>query len=179
MRPLARGEGFKFINAIKGGSIPNEFIPAVQKGIKEALERGVIAGYTLVDLEVELYDGSYHDVDSSESAFKIAGSMALQDGVKRANPVILEPIMKVQVIVPAEYLGDATGDLSSKRGKIEAMNDRGNIKIIDSQVPLSEMFGYATKLRSMSQGRGSFTMEFDHYEDVPQSVAALIIEGKK
>ena len=179
MRPLARGEGFKFINAIKGGSIPNEFIPAVQKGIKEALERGVIAGYTLVDLEVELYDGSYHDVDSSEAAFKIAGSMALQDGVKRANPVILEPIMKVQVIVPAEYLGDATGDLSSKRGKIEAMNDRGNIKIIDSQVPLSEMFGYATKLRSMSQGRGSFTMEFDHYEDVPQSVAALIIEGKK
>ncbi|MDP3956440.1 MAG: elongation factor G, partial [bacterium] len=123
--------------------------------------------------------GSYHDVDSSEAAFKIAGSMALQEAVRRANPVILEPIMKVQVIVPPDFLGDATGDISAKRGKIEAMTDRANIKVIDAQVPLSEMFGYATKIRSMSQGRGSFTMEFDHYDEVPQSVAQQIIEGKK
>jgi elongation factor G len=179
IKPLERGAGFEFVNAIKGGSIPNEFIPAVEKGVKEALTRGVVAGFRLVDLEVTLYDGSYHDVDSSEAAFKIAGSMALQEGVRRAKPIILEPIMKVQVIVPPDFLGDATGDISAKRGKIEAMNDRANIKVIDAQVPLSEMFGYATKLRSMSQGRGSFTMEFDHYEEVPQSVVQQIVEGKK
>lgn len=179
IKPLERGAGFEFVNAIKGGSIPNEFIPAVEKGVKEALTRGVVAGFRLVDLEVTLYDGSYHDVDSSEAAFKIAGSMALQEGVRRAKPIILEPIMKVQVIVPPDFLGDATGDISAKRGKIEAMNDRANIKVIDAQVPLSEMFGYATKLRSMSQGRGSFTMEFDHYEEVPASVVQQIVEGKK
>ena len=179
VKPLERGTGFEFINAIKGGSIPNEFIPAVEKGVKEALTRGIVAGFRLVDLEVTLYDGSYHEVDSSEAAFKIAGSMALQEAAKHAKPIILEPIMKVQVIVPPDFLGDATGDISAKRGKIEAMNDRANIKVIDAQVPLSEMFGYATKLRSMSQGRGSFTMEFDHYEEVPASVAQLIVEGKK
>jgi elongation factor G len=133
----------------------------------------------LTDIKATLYDGSYHDVDSSEAAFKIAGSMALQEAAKRANPIILEPIMAVQTIVPSEFMGDVTGDISSKRGKIEAMNDRANTKIIDAMVPLSEMFGYATKLRSMTQGRGNFTMEFDHYDEVPASVAQLIKEGKK
>ncbi len=179
VKPRERSSGFEFINAIKGGSIPNEFIPAAEKGVKEALDKGVIAGFRIVDLEVTLYDGSYHDVDSSEAAFKIAGSMALQEAVRRAKPVILEPIMKVQVIVPAYFLGDATGDISAKRGKIDAMNDRASVKVIDAKIPLAEMFGYATKLRSMSQGRGSFTMEFDHYEEAPASIAALIAEGKK
>jgi elongation factor G len=174
-----RGDGFTFIDAIKGGSIPREFIPAVEKGVREALGRGVIAGYQLIDLEVTLYDGSYHEVDSSEAAFKIAASMALQDGVRRAKPVILEPVMKIQVIIPSEFLGDITGDLSSKRGKIEAMNDRANIKVVDAMVPLSEMFGYATKLRSMTQGRGAFTMEFDHYDIVPKNLEEAIISGRK
>src|SRR3989344_2266088 len=128
-------------------------------------------------MKVTLYDGSYHDVDSSEMAFKIAGSMALQEAAKRAKPVLLEPIMKIQTLIPSEFMGDITGDISSKRGKIEAMTDRANIKVIDAQVPLSEMFGYATKLRSMSQGRGNFTMEFSHYEEVPASVSQLIIAG--
>ena len=174
-----RGKGFEFINEIRGGAIPQEFIPAVEKGVKEAMDKGVVAGFPFVDTIVALYDGSFHEVDSSEAAFKIAGSIAFQEGAKRAKAVILEPIMKVQVIAPADFLGDVTGDLSSKRGKIEAMNDRINVKIIDSKVPLSEMFGYATSLRSMTQGRGSFTMEFSHYEEVPNSVAQLIKEGKK
>ncbi|MDP3901556.1 MAG: elongation factor G [bacterium] len=179
LQPNERGKGFEFINEIKGGAIPQEFIPAIEKGIKEAMDRGVVAGYPFVDTIVSLYDGSYHDVDSSEAAFKIAGSMAFQEGAKRAKAILLEPIMKVQAIAPAEFLGDITGDLSSKRGKIEAMNDRGNLKVVDVNVPLSEMFGYATKLRSMTQGRGSFSMEFNSYEEVPASVAQLIIEGKK
>ncbi len=179
VEPMERGTGFEFVNEIKGGAIPQEFIAPVEKGVKEALAKGVVAGYTLTDIKVTLYDGSYHDVDSSEAAFKIAGSMALQEGAKRAKPILLEPIMKIQTLVPSEFMGDVTGDISSKRGKIEAMNDRSNIKVIDAQVPLSEMFGYATKLRSMSQGRGNFTMEFDHYEEVPANVAQLIIEGKK
>jgi len=179
IEPLERGKGFEFVNAIKGGAIPQEFIPAAEKGIKEALYKGVVAGYPVVDVKVTLYDGSFHEVDSSEAAFKIAGSMAFQEGAKRAKPVILEPIMKVQVITPADYMGDVTGDLSSKRGKIEAMNDRVNVKIIDAKVPLSEMFGYATGLRSMTQGRGSFNMEFSHYEETPNSIAELIKEGKK
>jgi elongation factor G len=174
-----RGEGFTFVDAIKGGAIPREFIPAVEKGVREALGRGVIAGYQLTDLEVTLYDGSYHEVDSSEAAFKIAASMALQDGVKKAKPVILEPVMKIQVIIPSEFLGDITGDLSSKRGKIEAMNDRANTKVVDAMVSLSEMFGYATKLRSMTQGRGAFTMEFDHYDIVPKNLEEAIISGRK
>lgn len=174
-----RGAGFTFVNAIKGGSIPQEFIPAVEKGVIEAVSRGVVAHYPLVDLKVTLYDGSYHEVDSSEAAFKIAASIGFQEGVKKAKPVILEPIMKIQAIAPTEFLGDITGDINSKRGRIEAMNDRFNTKIIDAQVPLSEMFGYATTLRSITQGRGSFTMEFDHYEEVPSSIALLIIEGKK
>lgn len=174
-----RGAGFAFVNAIKGGAIPNEFIPAVEKGVNEAVTRGVVAGFPLVDLKVTLYDGSYHDVDSSEAAFKIAASMGFQEGVKNSKPILLEPIMKIQVIAPTEFLGDITGDISSKRGRIEAMNDRFNTKVIDSQVPLSEMFGYATTLRSITQGRASFTMEFDHYEEVPANVALAIIEGRK
>jgi elongation factor G len=180
LAPLERGKGFEFINEIKSGSIPREFIAPVEKGIEEATTKGVVAGFPMVDVQVTLYDGSYHEVDSSEMAFKIAGSMAFQEGAKRAKPVILEPIMKIQVTMPQEYLGDITGDLSAKRARIEEMSDRmGGIKVIDAKVPLSEMFGYATKLRSMTQGRGNFTMEFDHYEEVPKSVEQLIIEGKK
>lgn len=179
LEPMERGKGFEFVNAIKGGSIPQEFIPAVEKGIKEAMTKGIVAGYPFVDTKITLFDGSFHEVDSSEAAFKIAGSIAFQDGAKKAKPIILEPIMKIQVIVPVAFLGDATGDLNSKRGKIEAMNDRVNVKIIDAKVPLSEMFGYATKLRSMTQGRGSFNMEFSHYEKVPGNIAELIKEGKK
>ena len=179
VKPLERGQGFVFLNEIKGGVIPQEFINPTEKGVKEALDKGVVAGYPMVDIEVTLYDGSFHEVDSSEAAFKIAGSMAFQEAAKRAKPVILEPIMKIQVIIPSDFMGEVTGNLNSKRGRIEAMNDRPGLKVIDAKVPLSEMFGYATELRSMSQGRGSFTMEFDHYEPAPQNVAQLIIEGKK
>ena len=174
-----RGKGFAFINKIKGGIIPQEFIPAVEKGVKEAVGKGVIAGYPMIDLEVTLYDGSFHEVDSSEIAFKIAGAMALHEAAKHAKPVILEPIMKVQSIVPVDFMGDTVGDLNAKRGRVEAITDRASIKVIDAKVPLSEMFGYATKLRSMTQGRGSFTMEFSHYEEVPKNIEQLIIEGKK
>ncbi len=179
VKSLERSSGFVFTDAIKGGVIPREFIPAVEKGVKEALDRGILAHYPIVDVEVELYDGSFHEVDSSEAAFKIAGSMAFQEAAKRANPVILEPVMKLQVIVPPDFLGEVTGNVNSKRGKIENLGDRVNVKVIDAKVPLSEMFGYATELRSMTQGRASFTMEFDHYEPVPKSVEQLIIEGKK
>ncbi|MBD3282217.1 MAG: elongation factor G [Candidatus Portnoybacteria bacterium] len=176
---LERGKGFEFINSIKGGNIPSEFIPAVEKGIKEAMSRGILAGYPVVDLQAELYDGSYHDVDSSESAFKIAGSMAFQDAAKKAKLVLLEPVMKVEVVIPEDFLGDISGDLSSKRARIEKMGERGNLKVIDAKVPLSEMFGYATQIRSMTQGRGTFTMEFDHYAQVPDNIAQEIIEGKR
>jgi len=179
IEPLEKGSGFEFVNDIKGGTIPREYIPAVEKGIKEAMNRGVIAHYQMVDIKVTLYDGSFHEVDSSEAAFKIAGSMAFQDGVKRSNPVILEPIMKIQIIMPEDYLGDITGDLSAKRGRIDSMEDRMGIKVVNAMVPLSELFGYATKLRSMTQGRGSFTMEFDHYDQVPGNIAQEIIEGKR
>ena len=179
VKPLEQGAGFVFVNSIRGGTIPHEFIPATEKGVREALEKGIIAGYRVVDVEVELYDGSFHEVDSSEAAFKIAASIAFQEAAKLAKPIILEPIMKVQVITPVAFFGDVTGDISSKRGQIESMEDRGIIKVIESRVPLSEMFGYATGLRSMTQGRGSFTMEFLHYEPVPKSVEQLIVEGKK
>ena len=179
VEPLESGKGFEFVNEIKGGAVPQEFFKPIEKGVVESMQKGVVAGYPLNDIKVTLYDGSYHEVDSSEAAFKIAASMALQEGAKRAKPVILEPIMKVQTLVPSEFMGDVTGDISSKRGRIEAMNDRGNIKVIDAKVPLSEMFGYATKLRSMSQGRGNFTMEFSNYEEVPANVAKQIIEGRK
>ena len=178
--PRERGKGFEFLNEIKGGIIPQEFIPAVEKGIKEAMEKGVLAGYPMVDVEIALYDGSYHEVDSSEAAFKIAASMALQEVTRRAGLVLLEPIMKVEVITPESFLGEVTGDLNSKRARIEEMSERGmGIKVIDAKVPLSEMFGYVTTLRSLTQGRASYSMEFDHYEEVPNNIAQLIIEGKK
>ena len=179
VEPLERGTGFEFENAIKGGIIPSEYIPAVGKGIKEAMAKGVLAGYPVIDMRATLYDGSYHEVDSSEAAFKIAGSLAFQEAAKRARLIILEPIMKLEVVVPEQFLGDITGDLSSKRARIEKMDERGTMKVVDAKAPLAEMFGYATKLRSMTEGRGSFTMEFDHYAEVPNNVAQLIIEGKK
>ncbi len=179
IEPLERGKGFEFVNRIKGGIIPQEFIPAVEKGVKEAMEKGIVAGYPMTDVRVTLYDGSFHEVDSSDFAFKIAGSMAFQDGAKRANPVLLEPIMKIEVVIPEQFLGDVIGDLSAKRGRINEMYERGMMKVVDAMVPLGEMFGYATKLRSMTEGRGTFTMEFDHYEEVPPNVSHEIIEGKK
>ncbi|MBI2041900.1 MAG: elongation factor G, partial [Candidatus Nealsonbacteria bacterium] len=177
--PKKRGEGFEFLNEIKGGVIPQEFIPATEKGVKESLDKGVVAGYPMVDVEVAIYDGSYHEVDSSEIAFKIAGAMAFQSACKKAKPVLLEPIMKLEVIVPEQFFGDTIGDLSSRRGKIEETSDRLGMKVIDSKVPLSEMFGYATTLRSMTEGRGTFTMEFDKYEPMSQNVAQEVIEGKR
>jgi len=179
LEPKERGEGFEFVNSIRGGVIPQEYIPAIEKGIKEAMERGVVAGFPLVDLSVELYDGSYHEVDSSEMAFKIAGSMALQEGVRRSKPILLEPIMKVEAVTPENFLGDVVGDMNSKRGHIASMTDRYNMKVIDAKVPLSEMFGYVTSLRSMTEGRATYTMEFDRYERVPENIAQLIKEGKK
>ncbi len=177
--PKEAGTGFEFINSIKGGVVPNEYIPAVRKGIEEALANGVIAGYPVVDIKAELYDGSYHEVDSSEMAFSIAGSMAVQQAVKKANPVILEPIMKVVVVTPEEFMGDVIGDLNSKRGRIESMEDlASNIKEITAYVPLGEMFGYTTNLRSMTQGRASSTMELAHYADVPNNVAENIINKR-
>jgi elongation factor G len=171
-----KGAGFEFINSIKGGVVPNEYIKPVQQGIEEAMSNGVIAGYPVVDLKVELYDGSYHDVDSSEMAFKIAGSMGLQEGVKKANPVLLEPIMKVVVVTPEQFMGDVIGDLNSKRGRIESMEDLpGGVKEITAFVPLGEMFGYTTNLRSTTQGRASSSMELDHYADVPGHVTEAII----
>src|SRR3989344_3931512 len=179
VEPGERASGFEFINEIRGGVIPQEYIPASEKGIIEAMEKGIKAGFPLVDMKVALYDGSFHEVDSSEAAFKIAASMALQEACKRATVVLLEPVMKVEVVVPEQFFGDITGDLNSKRGKIEQMSERAMMKVIDAKVPLSEMFGYATKLRSMSQGRASYTMEFDHYAEVPENVAQQIMEGKK
>jgi len=179
VQPKERGQGFEFIDAIKGGIIPKEFISAVGKGVKEAMDKGVIAGYPIVDTEVTLYDGSFHEVDSSEIAFKIAGSIALQEAVRKAKPILLEPIMKIEVIVASEFFGVTIGDLSSRRGKIEETKDRLNMKVIDAKVPLSEMFGYATSLRSLTEGRGTFTMEFDHYGEVPTNITQEIIEGKR
>jgi len=181
VEPLPRGTGFEFVDAIKGGSVPQEFIAPTEKGIKEALDKGVLGGFQMVDMKVTLYDGSYHEVDSSEMAFKIAGSMALQEASKRAKPVILEPIMKVEIITPEESLGETTGDISSRRGQILGITDRSplNLKVLDTRVPLSEMFGYATSLRSLTQGRGTFNMEFNSYEIVPNNIATQIIEGKK
>jgi len=178
LEPLERGKGFEFVDVIKGGAIPKEFIPAVKKGVEEALEKGVLAGYPLSDIKVTLYDGSFHDVDSSDFAFKIAGSMAFQDGAKKANPVLLEPIMKLEVVVPEKFLGDVMGDLSSKRGLVESMHDRGMMKVINAKVPLAEMFGFATRLRSMTEGRGTFTMEFNCYKEVPSNITEEIM-GKQ
>ncbi len=178
VKPNETGAGLEFENKIVGGAIPKEYIPAVEKGVKEAMERGVIAGYPVEGLHVTLYDGTFHDVDSSEMAFQIAGSMALQDAVKRADPTILEPIMKVEVTTPEDFMGDVIGDLNAKRGQILQMSERGTAKVVDATVPLSSMFGYATTLRSMTQGRAAYTMEFDHYEAVPNNIQADIISGK-
>ncbi|OGZ65952.1 MAG: translation elongation factor G [Candidatus Staskawiczbacteria bacterium RIFCSPHIGHO2_02_FULL_33_16] len=178
LKPKERGSGFEFIDEIKGGAIPKEFIKPTEKGIIEALDKGIVAGYPMVDIEVTLYDGSFHEVDSSEFAFKIAGSMAVQDGAKKAKPVILEPIMKTEVITPEAFFGTVISDLSSRRGKIEETKERMGMKILDAMVPLSEMFGYATALRSLTEGRASFTMEFNKYEIVPNNVSQQIIEGK-
>jgi len=176
---VSREEHFEFINNIKGGVIPQEFITPVEKGIKEAMERGIVAGFKMEDISVELYDGSYHDVDSSEIAFKIAGSMAFQEAARNARPVLLEPIMKVEVVVPEKFVGDITGSINGKRGQIEGMEERGLARAVRAKVPLSEMFGYTTNLRSMTEGRASFTMEFDHYEVVPPNVAKEITEARK
>lgn len=176
--PLERGKGYEFVDEIVGGAIPKEFIKPVDKGIQESAANGVIAGYPLVDFRIALYDGSYHEVDSSEMAFKIAASKGLQEVIKRADPIILEPVMKVEVITPETNMGDVIGDLNSKRAQINEMTDRLHLKVIDAFVPLSEMFGYATALRSMTQGQASYTMEFDHYAEVPKNVAATIIESR-
>lgn len=173
-----RSGGMEFVNSIKGGVIPIEYIPAVEKGVREALSRGVVAGYQIVNISIELFDGTYHEVDSSEIAFKIAGSQAFQDAAKRARPVLLEPIMHVEVVTPEQFMGDITGHLSSKRGQIEGMEDRGMARVIKAKVPLSEMFGYITTLRSMTEGRANYTMEFDSYMVVPQNVAQGIITAR-
>ena len=173
------GKGYEFINEITGGAIPREYIPAVDKGIQEALEAGVVAGYPVQDIKVTLYDGSYHEVDSSEMAFKIAGSMAVKKGLRAANPVLLEPIFKVEVTTPEEYMGDVIGDLNSRRGQVSGMTDRNNAKIISAEVPLSQMFGYATDLRSKTQGRASYSMEFEKYVEVPKNIAQQVIDERQ
>lgn len=179
IEPTEPGSGYKFINEISGGVIPKEYIPAVDKGIQEAMQSGVLAGYPVVDFQVTLYDGSYHDVDSSEMAFKIAGSMAFKEAARAASPALLEPITKVEVEVPEEYMGDVIGDLNRRRGQINSMDDRMGIKIINAFVPLAEMFGYSTDLRSATQGRGTYSMEFDHYGEVPANIAKTIIEKRQ
>jgi elongation factor G len=179
LTPLQAGEGFKFENKIVGGAIPKEYIAPVEAGVKEAMENGVIAGYPMVDIGVTVFDGSYHEVDSSEMAFKIAGSMGFKNGALKANPVLLEPYMKVEVTIPEEYMGDVIGDLNSRRGRIEGMEARSGAQVITAYVPLSEMFGYATDLRSKTQGRGNYSMEVDHYEEVPKNIAEAIIAKNK
>ena len=173
------GKGYEFVNEITGGAIPREYIPAVDKGIQEALEAGVVAGYPVQDIKVTLYDGSYHEVDTSEMAFKIAGSMAVKKGLRAANPVLLEPIFKVEVTTPEEYMGDVIGDLNSRRGQVSGMTDRNNAKIIDAKVPLAQMFGYATDLRSKTQGRASYSMEFEKYVEVPKNIAQQVIDERQ
>jgi len=174
----APGEGFDFVNAVKGGSIPSEFIPAVEKGCEEALANGIKAGYPIVDVRVTLTDGKYHDTDSSEIAFKVAGSLAFKEAARRAKPILLEPIFKVEVVVPEEYMGDVIGDLNRRRGRVDGMNPRGNAQVVDAHVPLSEMFGYATDLRSATQGRATYTMQFDRYDEVPATIAEKIVEHR-
>lgn len=178
VEPNEKGKGFEFVDETKGGVIPKEFINPIEKGAKEALTRGVLAGYQVIDVKVTVYDGSYHDVDSSEAAFKIAGSMAVQDACKKAGIVLLEPIMKVEVVTPEQFMGDVIGDLNAKRGQIKEMSERGGVKVIDALVPLAEMFGYATQIRSMSQGRASYSMEFEHYAEVPRNVVETLVAKK-
>ena len=177
--PNEPGAGFEFENAIVGGVVPREYIPAVEAGLKDSMANGVLAGYELIDVKAKLFDGSYHDVDSSEMAFKVAASLALKEAAKKCNPVILEPIMKVEVVMPEEYLGDIMGDITSRRGRVEGMEARGNAQVVSASVPLSEMFGYATSLRSATQGRGTYSMVFAHYEEVPKSISEEIIKKNK
>ena len=177
--PRERGAGFEFLDETKGGSIPREYISPIEKGVKEAMDRGVLAGYPLIDAEIAVFDGSYHEVDSSEAAFKIAGSMAFQEAARKAGVILLEPIMKVEVVMPEKYLGDVVGDLNSKRAQINEMRDRLGAKVIDAFVPFAEMFGYATQLRSMTQGRGSYSMEFHRYSETPGSVVEKIVTARK
>lgn len=177
--PNEEGKGFEFENAIVGGVVPREYIPAIQSGLEDAMQRGVLAGYPLVDIKAKLYDGSYHDVDSSEMAFKVAASLALKNAASKCDPVLLEPVMKVEIVIPEEYLGDIMGQVTARRGRVEGMEARGNAQVVRAMVPLSEMFGYATALRSSTQGRGVFTMTFDHYEEVPKSIAEEIIKKNK
>jgi elongation factor G len=177
--PNEEGKGFEFHNKIVGGVVPREYIPAVGAGLEDSMKNGVLAGYPLIDVKASLVDGSYHDVDSSEMAFKIAASMALKNAVSKCNPVILEPVMKVEVVIPDEYMGDIMGDITSRRGRVEGMEARGNAQVVRAMVPLSEMFGYATALRSNTQGRGTFSMHFDHYEEVPKSISEEIIKKNK
>ena len=178
LEPLGRGEGFKFVNKIKGAAIPNEFIPSVEKGVKEAVDKGLLLGYPVVDVQITLHDGTYHDVDSSDIAFKIAGSMAFQDAAKKASLTLLEPIMKLEVVVPEEFMGVSIGDLSSKRGKILGTDKRNNVVIIKAYTPLAEMSGYATQIRSLTQGRGFFYMEPSHYEEVPKNIVQKMLEAR-
>lgn len=179
LSPLEAGGGYEFVNKIVGGVVPREYIGPVEHGIKEAMENGILAGYPAIDIKATLYDGSYHDVDSSEMAFKIAGSMAFKNAAVKAQPIILEPVMKVEVVVPEEYMGDVMGDMNSRRGRIEGMEPRGNSQVIRGFVPLSEMFGYATDLRSRTQGRGVYTMQMSHYEEVPKNIAEGIISKRQ
>jgi elongation factor G len=175
--PQEPGKGYEFADKIVGGKIPKEYIPAVDAGIREAMDSGILAGYPVVDVRIELVDGSYHEVDSSERAFKIAGSMAFKEALKRAKPKLLEPVMLVEVTTPEDYLGDVMGNLNGRRGRVEGMEPVGNAQVIRAMVPLAEMFGYATDIRSMSQGRATFHMEFDHYEEVPQSIASELVDS--
>ena len=176
IEPQEEGKGYEFVNGVVGGSVPREYVPAVDKGVKEALEGGVIAGYPVVDIKVTIFDGSYHDVDSNEMAFKIAGSMAVKEGVRRAKPVLLEPIMKVEVVTPEDYYGDIVGDLNRRRGQIIGMEDSVSGKVVTAEVPLAEMFQYSTSMRSMSQGRATYTMEFAKYLEVPNNVAEAVMK---
>jgi elongation factor G len=175
LEPRARGEGFEFKDEIRGGAIPKEFIPAVKKGVIGAMEKGILAGYPLIDMQVSVFDGSFHEVDSSDIAFQIAASEALQVGAKKASPVLLEPIMKVTVTTPEQFIGEVIGDLSAKRAKIEGTTARGAVTVVKALVPLAEMFGYATTIRSLTQGRASFNMEPSHYEEVPENVAENVV----
>jgi elongation factor G len=178
MEPQPAGKGYEFVDAVKGGNVPREFIPAVEKGLRETLPNGVLAGFPVVDVKVTLFDGSSHDVDSNENAFKMAASMAFKDGMRQANPTLLEPMMAVEVETPEEFMGNVMGDLSSRRGIVHGMDDVAGIKVIKAEVPLSEMFGYSTTLRSLSQGRATYTMEFKHYTEAPKSVAEAVINKK-
>jgi len=176
IEPQEPGSGYEFVNEIVGGVIPKEYIPSVDKGIQEQMENGVIAGYPVVDVKVTLFDGSFHEVDSSEMAFKIAGSMAFKEGAKKADAVVLEPIMKVEVVTPEDYMGDVVGDINRRRGNLQGMDDSPSGKVIRAHIPLSEMFGYATDLRSATQGRATYSMEFDHYQEAPASVTKDLIK---